>query len=211
MPPKKKTLPTTKENTLPTTKKKTLPTTKPRKSIRDRKDVQNLKVENTRKAHAKKKAVKQEQYRSRNPTNSNKRTNSVPAEIRKQRNKISRERNRARINHSISVTQKTSDYGDYLWIDSIPICDMSQLLNNFKTTQFRNTYDNNSTPVSACNLSLEKEEQSTYWMLNESKNKDIKKSGHWKDHPHTSTTNDIVLSNFMTRVGSGLNNALKKI
>ena len=59
----------------------------------------------------------------------------------KERTKLAKKRHAARINHSIKVTQKKEDYGDYLWIDSIPICDMTQLLTNFKTTEFQKIYD----------------------------------------------------------------------
>ena len=57
-------------------------------------------------------------------------------EIQKKRNKLAKERNKARLNASISITRKTSDYEDYFWIDSVPLCDMTQLLTSFKTTEF---------------------------------------------------------------------------
>ena len=173
---------------------------KPLKKERDKKDVENLKLENKRREEAKKRAAKQQEYRKKPRISSQ-------AELQKERTKISKKRHAARINYSISVTQKTSDYGDYLWIDSIPICDMTQLLTNFKTTEFQKIYKNNCSAVKACNPSLtsaaRKKEQSTYWILNEKKGIQLNGSGHWKDHPNTSETHDIVLSNFMMKIGRG--------
>ena len=192
--------------------------TKEKKTDRDKNDNENLKEESIRNDLANKRAKKQRRFREKK-SNSNETKTSDQIKIEKERtdtaNKIAKNRHKARINHSITLTQETSDYGDYLWIDSIPLCDISQLLINFKTTQFQKIYEDNCAPIVACTDILNEtqiEEQapkSTYWMLNQSKGKDIRNSGHWKDHPHTSTTNDIVLSNFMTKVASGIKDALK--
>ena len=194
------------------------PRNKPLKRDRDKNDVENLTLENTRREQAKKRAAKQKEYRTK-VANSNEQTNSLQAELQKkkqkERTKLAKKRHAARINHSIKVTQKKEDYGDYLWIDSIPICDMTQLLTNFKTTEFQKMYEKNCTPVSACNPPSRTKERkdvyATYWILNESNGKPIKNNiAHWKNHPHTSETHDIVLSNFMKKIGSGINAELKE-
>ena len=131
--------------------------------------------------------------------------------MQKQRTKISRERHKAIINHSILVVQKTLDYRECLWIDSIPLCDMSQLLNNFKKTEFQKTCNNNCAPVKACHASLKRSDLTACWILNETKGTNIRKSGHRNDHPNTSTRNGIVLRNFFIKVGIGVNHALKTL
>ena len=127
-------------------------------------------------------------------------------------NYIAKKRNKARINAPIRITKKKSDYGNYYWIDSIPICDMTQLLTQFKTTEFRKSYDNNRAEVNACNNEANTDyEPSTYWMLDQNKGQTIGNiAGNWMDNRNTSSTNIISLNNFMTKVEIGLNEYLKK-
>ena len=90
---------------------------------------------------------------------------------------------------------------------------MTQLLTQFKTTEFRNTYDNNSAPVRACNNDSVKsnDKRSTYWMLDQKDGGKTMGIGDiWKDNPNASSTNNIFLNNFMMKVGFGLNKLLDK-
>ena len=95
-------------------------------------------------------------------------------------------------------------------IDCVPIMDMTQLLINFKTPEFRARYDKQKAPITACNDNLDDDQLSTYWLLNNNKGTDVKLSGTWEDQQSTIYSNDIVLNNFMIKVGNGLNEALDK-
>ena len=188
------------------TKKTTKTPKKPSKTNREKNNVKNQRIQNARKEKAKHHAEKQKLFRNK----LSKTTTSEQKERQKEQNKIAKQRHKARLNHSISITEKTSDYGDYLWIDSVPLCDMTQLLTNFKTEEFRKTFENNNAYVQACNDSQNDNEKSTYWMLDQKRGKTMGIGGNWKDHPHTSSTINIVLSNFMMKVGLGLNNYFKE-
>ena len=204
---KKATLPTTKT----TTKKTTLKTTKPCKKDRNKIIKKNKMIEDERNKELQYRAEKQQIYRKK-LANSNITKSQTQEQEQKKQNKLAKKRNKARINAPIRITKKESDYGDYYWIDSVPICDMTQLLTQFKTTEFRNNYDNNSAEVNACNNEANTDYQpSTYWMLDQNNGKTIGDiAGNWMDNRNTSSTNNISLNNFMTKVGIGLNEYLKE-
>ena len=62
------------------------PRNKPLKRDRDKNDVENLTLENTRREQAKKRAAKQQEYRTK-VANSNEQTNSLQAELQKKKTK----------------------------------------------------------------------------------------------------------------------------
>ena len=62
------------------------PRNKPLKRDRDKNDVENLTLENTRREQAKKRAAKQKEYRTK-VANSNEQTNSLQAELQKKNKK----------------------------------------------------------------------------------------------------------------------------
>ena len=88
---------------------------------------------------------------------------------------------------------------------------MTQLLTQFKTTEFRTTFDINSAQVTACNNNDNKKfEASTYWLLDQTKGKTRGIGGNWMDNSNISSTNIIFLNNFMTKVIIGLNTYFKE-
>ena len=204
---KKKVQPKKPKQSKKTNAKETKPT-KPTRLIRIKTNANYLTVEDEQKQVAANHSTRVYNWK-KDPKNKDKASNNVDPSIKKQREKDSRLRNSLRMSHEVILTKKTTDFGEYFLIHSVPILDMTQLLINFKTPEFRTIYNNNKAIIKACNLHLKSESQySTYWLLNNNKGKDVARSGTWEDQHYTSSSNDIVLKNFMIKVAKGLNKVL---
>ena len=125
----------TKNKSTKKTSKNDKTTKKPSKIDRNKRIKKNQKIEGERKKVAKYRAERQKLFREKQ-ANSNITITLDQIERQKKQNKLAKVRNKARINATICITEKNSDYGKYFWIDSIPLCDMTQLLTQFKTTEF---------------------------------------------------------------------------
>ena len=194
---------------MPYKRKKVTNITKPTKKKRDTTNAIFLKLEDEQKELASNHCTRIYSWK-KDPKNKNKPSNNVDPSIKKQREKSSKLRYTLRMSHEVVVTKNTTDFGDYYLIDCVPIVDMTQLLINFKTPEFRDRYDIQKANITACNDHLNADQYSTYWLLNNNKGSDIAHSGTWEDQKSTSCSNDIVLSNFMTKVANGLNKELQK-
>ena len=178
------------------------------KRVRDTINNANLEESVNKKLKASKNAHRVKVWR-----NSNKQRGEeilTPAKLKKMKEcaKDSRGRRNARNNNSFIVREECTDIGDYYIIDTIPWYDMSQLLINFKSFEFRNDFSTQSSEIVSCNPNLEKENRSTFWLLDKSKGTDIFLSGHWHDQKMTSSSQDIILDNILYKIVDGLNDVL---
>ena len=183
--------------------------TKPLKKTRDKINAQYLKLEDEQKELASNHYVRVYKWK-KDPKNRDKPSNNVDPSVKYKCETRSKLNNKLRMSNKVVVEKHETDFGDYYLIDCVPIFDMTQLLINFKTQEFRATYNIQKANITACNGHLNKGEHSTYWLLNNKKGSDIAHSGNWEDQRFTSSSNDIVLSNFLTKVVTGLNKELGK-
>ena len=177
---------------------------KPSRNERLKIDRKNLEQENKRKAES-----DLANTRVYNCRNKSKELTSVEKQRAKESCKKSRADANMRTGKKINLRAESTIYGDYFLIDFVPIFDMSFLLINFKTRQFRKTYKDQKSEIWSCNPKMQKEEYTSYWILDANKGSEVSRSGNWLDNNHVTESQDISLQNFLTRVSIALKDELK--